>query len=151
MSQPIIVRSATPADAAAWERMRHLLWPHESDGHAREVAAYFRHESILPLAVLLAVDDRDRPIGFVELSIRPYAEGCSTRDVGFLEGWYVEPEWRRQGIGALLVKASEHWARAQGCREFASDTQLENVGSQEAHRALGFEEVERLVAFRKAL
>jgi aminoglycoside 6'-N-acetyltransferase I len=36
-------------------------------------------------------------------------------------------------------------------RELASDTHLENAGSQRAHTRLGFEETERLVLFRKAL
>ena len=35
--------------------------------------------------------------------------------------------------------------------EFASDTQLANTDSQRAHAAVGFIEVERLVAYRKVL
>ena len=40
----------------------------------------------MPLAVLVAVDDADRPIGFVELFIRSYAEDCETDRVAYLEG-----------------------------------------------------------------
>ena len=151
MSGSVTVRRVTPADAPAWEAMRHALWPDESESHGRQVAAYLRGELSMPLEVLLAVDDRDRPIGFVELFMRPYAEGCTSSPVAFLEGWYVEPAWRRRGVGAVLIRASEDWGRAQGCTEFASDALLDNTVSHAAHHALGFEEVERLVTFRKSL
>jgi len=90
-------------------------------------------------------------VGFAELSRRPYAEGCETSPVGFLEGWYVAPARRRQGIGRALVQAAEVWARGRGCREFASDALAENGLSAAAHRALGFEEVEVIRCFRKDL
>jgi aminoglycoside 6'-N-acetyltransferase I len=71
--------------------------------------------------------------------------------VGFLEGWFVAPSHRKQGVGARLVEEAERWARARGCREMASDTWLENEGAQRAHEALGFEVVDRCVNYRKAL
>jgi aminoglycoside 6'-N-acetyltransferase I len=71
--------------------------------------------------------------------------------VGYLEGWYVVPEVRRQGIGAQLMAAAEDWARGQGCTEIASDALIDNENSHRAHRALGFEETGRVVNFRKPL
>jgi len=71
--------------------------------------------------------------------------------VGYLEGWYVSPEHRRAGIGRKLVQAAEDWARSKGCTEMASDAELHNTQSQQAHRRLGYEEVERIVCFRKSL
>jgi aminoglycoside 6'-N-acetyltransferase I len=90
-------------------------------------------------------------LGFIELSIRSYAEGCTTDRVAFVEGWYVEPDHRRRGIGTALMRAAEEWGRANKCSELGSDTQLWNESSIDAHKRLGFEEVERLVAFRKSL
>jgi aminoglycoside 6'-N-acetyltransferase I len=40
---------------------------------------------------------------------------------------------------------------AHGFREIASDVELANTISQDAHRALGYEEVERIVCYRRAL
>ena len=51
----------------------------------------------------------------------------------------------------MLVAAVEEWARAQGCTELGSDTTIENEGSVAAHRAIGFEEVDRIICFRKPL
>jgi hypothetical protein len=41
--------------------------------------------------------------------------------VAYLEGWYVDRDVRRHGIGAALVHAAEAWARERGYRELASD------------------------------
>lgn len=90
-------------------------------------------------------------VGFAEVDLRPYVDGCRTSPVGYLEGWYVAPAFRRRGTGRALVRAAESWARSIGCAEFASDTGIANRVSQRAHRALGFEETERLVLFRRTL
>jgi aminoglycoside 6'-N-acetyltransferase I len=127
--------------------MRDALWPAED--HAREIDRFFAAEVREPLEVLIAFDER--PIGFVELSIRPYAEGCETDRVAFVEGWYVDPDARGTGVGAALIRAAEEWARSQGCTEIASDTEADNVGSAAAHLALGFEETAVVRCFRKPL
>jgi len=146
----LVVRPATADDAPAWLAMREALWPDESGDHAGEITRFFAGQLQMPLAVLLAVDATG-PVGFVELSIRAYAEGCYSGRVAFLEGWYVVPEARRQGVGRALVRASEEWGRAQGCTEFGSDALLDNRTSQVAHLALGFEEVVQIRCFRKDL
>jgi predicted cupin superfamily sugar epimerase/RimJ/RimL family protein N-acetyltransferase len=146
------VRPAVAADAAAWSRMRAALWPGEDAAQlAAEVGEYFAGELHEPLAGLLAIDERGVPVGVAELSIRNYAEGCDTNRVAYLEAWYVVPEGRRQGVGRALIAAAEEWARARGCREFASDALLDNEVSALAHRALGFEETEQIRCFRKAI
>ena len=85
------------------------------------------------------------------MSLWDYAEGCKTSPVAYIEGWYVDAESRRHKLGTRLVQAAEAWARSQGLKEIASDTQLDNTVSIQAHKMLGYEEVERLVCFRKAL
>lgn len=154
----IPIRSAEPADAAQWTALRAALWPDQDRASlAAEVARFFAEpesrRGAMPEAVLVATD-ADLPnelVAFAEVSRRPYAEGCETSPVGFLEGWYVVPGRRRQGIGRALVAAAEAWAQALGCREFASDALAENSVSAMAHRALGFEEVEVIRCFRKDL
>ena len=132
--------------------MRLSLWPEGSaQEHAAEIEDFFAGRSREPLAVLVAEAAPGRLLGFAELSIRPHAEGCTTGRVGYLEGWYVVPEARGRGAGRALVEAAEAWARAQGCTEFASDTEAGNELSAAAHRALGFTEAALVRCFRKDL
>jgi len=146
------VRAATPADKQYWLRMRRALWPEdEGDSHAREIDEFFAGKLNMPLEVLLASDEKGNAVGFAELSIRPYAEDCETDRVAYLEGWYVEPHARRQGVGRALVVAAERWAKAQGCTEFGSDALIDNHASAAAHRAVGFTETVQIRCFRKTL
>ncbi len=151
------VRPAYRTDRDEWVRMRTALWPDDEAGHAGEVDAFFAagtfrwSESFLSWKVLVAERPAGGLCGFVEASIRPHVDGCATRPVGYVEGWYVDPDVRRQGVGRKLVEAAEGWAAGQGCREMASDAHLGNTVSHEAHKALGFVESQRLVHFRKRL
>jgi len=87
--------------------------------------------------------------GLIELSIRTSVPGCRTNHIGYIEGWYVDAEWRRRGVGRALVEHGEDWARDQGCLEMASDTTPFYPLSPGAHAALGYQETERY--FRKDL
>lgn len=152
------VRPVYKPDRAEWVRMRTALWLDDGQNElVDDVAAFFAtgtfrwSESLLSWKVLVAERSAGGLCGFVEASIRPHVDGCSTRPVGYVEGWYVDPEVRRQGVGRRLVEAAERWATAQGCKEMASDAHLGNTVSHEAHKALRFEESERLVHFRKRL
>jgi aminoglycoside 6'-N-acetyltransferase I len=146
------IRHVAPPDAPHWLRLRRALWPDTSESeHARDIAVFFDGRIREPLAVLIAEERPGRPLGFAELSVRAYAEGCHTDHVAYLEGWYVVPEARSQGVGQALVAAAEAWARAQGCTEFASDAEPANEVSATAHKALGFVEVGLVRCFRKDL
>jgi aminoglycoside 6'-N-acetyltransferase I len=89
--------------------------------------------------------------GQVRIILRTGQGHYQTSLVAYIEGWYVDEESRRRTLGTRLVQAAEAWARSHGLKEIASDTQLENAISIQAHTALGYEEVERLMCFRKAL
>jgi aminoglycoside 6'-N-acetyltransferase I len=146
------VRAATPADRDAWALLRRALWPDTpAEEHAAEIDAFFAGTAREPLAALLAEDPAKGLVGFAEVSIRPYAEGCRTDRVGYLEGWYVAPDFRGTGLGRTLVRAAEEWARGQGCVELASDTEEANTASAAAHRALGFTDLGLVRCFRKDL
>jgi len=151
----LTIRPVSEQDRASWLELRRLLWPEEDgDDHSVEVDRFLKGDLKNPMAVLLAKREDEtgsRVVGFAELNIRPYAEGCSTDRVGFLEGWFVVPDARRQGVGRALLAAAEEWAAARGCTEFASDTLVDNDVSTAAHHALGFEEVEIIRCFKKDL
>jgi aminoglycoside 6'-N-acetyltransferase I len=131
--------------------MRDALWPSAPGKHAREIDRYFAGKLREPVEVLIAFDDRKEALGFIELSTRPYAEGCVTDRVAFVEGWYVEPAARGKGVGAALIGAAETWARSQGCTELGSDAEVESLSSAAAHRAVGFTETAVVRCFKKSL
>ena len=103
------------------------------------------------IAVIVADRGDGSLAGFVEIGSRNYAEGCETSPVAYLESWYVDSDVRRTGLGTRLLKAAETWALGHGFSEIASDTDLDNEVSLQAHLALGFEEVERQICFKKRL
>lgn len=149
MSVAVDVRPYEPADRAEWRRMRQALWPEEPTADADDdLDAWLARPDAV---VMVAARAGGGLGGFAEAATRPYAEGCSTSPVAFLEGWYVDPDLRRRGVGRALVASVERWASSAGLRELASDALLDNVVSHRAHARLGFAEVERLVCFRKAL
>jgi aminoglycoside 6'-N-acetyltransferase I len=132
-----------------WLALRLRLWPQGSEAeYLREMADVLARGHF----VRLATDEKGSAVGFVEASKRvDYVNGASSSPVAFLEGLYVEPASRRNGVARALVAAVEAWASAQGCAELASDSPLENVAAHAVHRALGFTETERVVYFCRAL
>jgi aminoglycoside 6'-N-acetyltransferase I len=129
--------------------MRTSLWPGSLSNHDAETRRFFEQDRA-GLAVLIAVVD-GQAVGFLELDRRKYAPGCERSPVMFIEGWFVEPHMRGAGVGRALVATAEALAMEAGFVEIASDSEFENTGAIEAHRALGFSEIERVVCFRKSL
>lgn len=113
--------------------LRAALWPDApKEEHRAEVRAILdgSPRSTLPL-VLIVAELEAEITGFVEVGLRSHADGCDeTRQVGFIEGWFVAPGHRRHGIGRALIAAAEDWCREQGCVELASDTWIDNKDSQ---------------------
>ena len=137
------------SDWADWLRMSLALFPQHT---ADELSPGMREFRARADAEVFVAERPDGSLaGFVEVGSRPYADGCDTSPVGYVEAWYVDPDVRRQGYGRALLAAAEEWARGRGYREIASDSQLGNQVSHAAHRRAGYEEVDRVVQFRKTL
>jgi aminoglycoside 6'-N-acetyltransferase I len=144
------IKSCTSIEQAGWLQLRMALWPAHAAEHLPEMQELCEQPG--RYAQFIAYSDLGEPLGLVEVALRSdYVNGTASSPVGFLEGVYVDPAFRKQGIGALLVNTAEEWARKQGCREMASDALLANTASHAMHRALGFQETERVVYFRKPL
>ncbi len=144
------VRPLAETDISEWFRLRKLLWDELSDAeHKTEMMDIYEHTD--SQLVLVAETDGGRLVGFLEASIRPFVEDCHSDHVGYLEGWFVENDYRKKGIGRKLVRTAENWARGKNCTEMASDSEIGNDLSLKAHQNLGYEETSRLVHLRKDL
>lgn len=144
------IRPLDESDLGEWLRLRLLLWDETSeDDHKAEMVDIIEHAD--SQLVVVADIGGGRLVGFLEASIRSHVEDCETENVGYLEGWYVEEDYRRMGIGADLVKYAERWAAQKGSTEMASDAEIDNIVSLQAHVNLGYNETSRLVHLRKEL
>ena len=137
------IRLLQERDETEWMRLRFALWPD------------YTHAEMLDEMAVLRGDREHQPVfvaenpdgglcGLMEVAIHTSAPGCTTKLVGYLEAWFVDPACRKQGIGRRLVAAAEAWASSQGYREMASDTNLGYPLSPIAHAQLGYETVVRL-------
>ncbi len=133
-----------------WLEMGLALWPKEKNDELslvlKGLMTSSNHKNII------AISDVSQPIAFANFSIKnDFIEGSETNRVGFVEGIYVTPEYRGQGIGKQLLKLGEVWASAQGCTEMGSDAYITNTESRLFHKKSGFREAGEIVCFIKKI
>jgi aminoglycoside 6'-N-acetyltransferase I len=146
------IRIATHSDVESWVELRAQLWGDTPLDQHRDEAAAMLAKSPDECVVFLDVVDGVGIRAFAEAALRrDHVNGCETSPVAFLEGIFVRPVDQGSGIGRLLLRSVQSWALEQGVTELASDAHLENVASHAFHLALGFEESDRVVYFRKSL
>lgn len=148
METGLTIREMSVADRAVWAGMYAQLFPDASpDACLTEIDR------------ILAAPDRTgfiaeaagQPLGFAELSIRDFANGCETQPVPFLEGIWACGTARRQGVASALLHHLEAFARASGHTELGSDVLQGNGDGVGFHLDRGFQETERVIYYRKPL
>lgn len=144
-----VIRKAEARDLAAVLELAALLWP----GHSgEELAEEFGELISDPKAAVFLAFQAGQAVGFAQCQLRQdYVEGTDSSPVGYLEGIYVREVHRGRGLARELVRHCEDFARAQGCRQFASDCTLSNTQSLRFHLATGFREAGRIICFVKEL
>jgi aminoglycoside 6'-N-acetyltransferase I len=144
-----MIRTYSDGDRLEWLRMRRALWDNCPDlQQSREMEEILESDVD---EVFFAVRPGGGLCGFLEAALRSRANGCDSSPVGYIEGWYVDSDVRLRGIGRALMDAAELWAKSNGCRQMASDAELWNSVSHQAHGAVGYRETGRLVLFMKDL
>ena len=129
-----------------WADLCVALWP---EAKCEEMLQE-RAKGTLPYEFLFFVNSE--AVAFISLSLRyDYVEGTESSPVGYLEGIYVKPEYRNQGIARELIDYAKKWTLEQGCLELASDVELHNHDSELFHKKLGFEEANRVICFKMKL
>ena len=144
----VTIREMRAADQEMWLAMYRKLWPQHSDNALlAEIKRIFKSSKRSAYVAKHA----GQAVGFAEYALRDYANGCNSQPVPFLEGVWVDEEYRSEGIARALVEYLERKARMAGFTEFGSDVELTNYPSQLMHERLGFEQTEKVIFYRKVL
>ncbi|BAZ06606.1 aminoglycoside 6'-N-acetyltransferase [Calothrix sp. NIES-3974] len=140
----------TQDDFNEWLELSLKLWSDNSIEEMQETLTDILQSS--REAGFIVKNNDGKAIGFMNLSLRyEYVPGATQNPVAYVEGIYIEEEYRRQGVGRYLIKFAQQWGLEHGCIELASDALLENTESYEFHTSVGFQEVERVVTFIKPI
>ncbi len=146
----IKIRPVKKTDIIKWLAMRRALWPDcPPKKHREEMAEILADRRNEPAWVAESLSGE--LMGFLEVSVRNYADGAGRQNVGYLEGWFVRPKYRKQGVGRALIKTAEEWAVDRGFTHMGSDTWVGNTRSYKVHQAMRYKEVGRDVHFVKKL
>ncbi|SBS26068.1 Aminoglycoside N(6')-acetyltransferase type 1 [Marinomonas spartinae] len=147
----IDIRAIQITDAAAWSALRVEFLPEIKDISQTEVDAFFQGTYPNVREVLVAFDDSQKMVGFIELNLRENVPGSRQQTTPYIEAWFVSPDYQGRGIGKTLIYAAEEWATQQGFQELASDAPITNKKSIHLQKQLGFNEIERVVCLLKPL
>lgn len=144
-----MIKEATISDYKLLAKMAIKLWPNhtivELEEEFKEIIQDKNSKCFIKYV-------NDVAIGFAHCSKRfDYVEGTSTSPVGYLEGIYIEKDYRNHGFAKQLLLACEKYARESNCTEFASDIEIDNIDSYNFHIATGFIEKNRIICFSKKI
>lgn len=144
-----MIVKATSKDSLALAKIAIKMWSeHSLDELAKEFEDTIDCEE--SAIFMLMVDNQ--AVGFAQCQLRhDYVEGTDSSPVGYLEGIFLEQEFRHRGHAKKLLVQCEEWAKNKGCTEFASDCESDNDESLKFHINMGFTEVNRIICFKKQL
>ena len=144
-----MVRKAGKSELDILANLAALMW----SGHSvSELFHEFSEIIMKENAQFFLKFENDVPVGFAQCQLRyDYVEGTKTTPVSYLEGIFVKEGNRSKGYAKQLLAACEAWAKDNGCREFASDCEIDNTGSFYFHKAMNFTEANRIICFTKVL
>ena len=142
-----MIKSAVKSEARILAELAIRMW---NDNSVQDLEKEFEELILSDKAVCFIKYVDNTAVGFAQCQIRTdYVEGTDTSPVGYLEGIFIVEAYRRNGYAKELLKECEKWAKEKKCSEFASDCALDNIDSFKFHMAMGFEEANRIICFKK--
>lgn len=144
-----MIKKADYTDIRNVSELALVLWPkHLLEELEEDMSNYILGEDS---AVFIKYYE-DIPVGFAQCTLRrDYVEGCESSPIGYLEGIFVREDYRKKDIGRQLVQSCEEWSKLKGCIDFASDCEINNIGSFYFHKKVGFTEANRIICFHKKI
>jgi GNAT superfamily N-acetyltransferase len=107
----------------------------ELDGHPRATA-------------LVAVDDADEPIGWIQVERTP---SLVVGDTALIGGLVVDEAHRSGRIGQALLAAGEEWARQQGATTMTVSSRIARERAHRFYEREGYERLKTSYIFTKPL
>lgn len=140
MKGPVVIRSATLADAA---RLAELLAagalsaredPSDPGPYADALAEIER----TPGASVLVAEVDGEVVGMCQLVVFRHLQQRGGR-CAEVESVHVHPQWRSRGVGTLLMAEAVELARAADCYRVQLTSNLARPDAHRFYRRLGFE------------
>lgn len=142
-----MIKTATINDLTTVTNLAILLWPNHNK---KDLEDEIREIILKDNSLIALYFENNIPIAFAQCQLRnDYVEGTQSSPVGYLEGIYVNKNYRKRGIAKELLKYCEKWTKKHGCIEFASDCEINNIESYNFHLKVGFYEANRIICFNK--
>ena len=90
----------------------------------------------------------DRRVGWLHATISEYVEADPFVVIG---GLVVDRDYRRQGVGRLLMEHAEQWAREQRCSTIRLWSSSSRTAAHRFYEGLGYTNIKTQYAFAKLL
>lgn len=87
-------------------------------------------------SVIFVALDKDKPIGFTQLY--PTYSSVRTARNWILNDLYVDENYRKQGIGKLLIDAAVDFGKYTGVKYVQLETAVDNFNAQHLYESIGF-------------
>ena len=91
-------------------------------------------------SVIFVALEGDIPIGFTQLY--PKYSSISAVKNWILNDLYVEPNYRKRGIGETLIKTAMDFAKGDGATYVQLETAVDNYTAQSLYEGIGFQKQE---------
>jgi len=139
------LRAARPGDAARLADLsRQLGYGAGEADVARRLGLLLGHADH---AVLVAEEDGE-VVGWIQVSLSLLVESPLSAEV---RGLVVDERFRRRGVGPLLLRAADDWARARGCARLRVPCNIVRADAHRFYEREGFREVKRQRIFERAI
>ncbi|MFH6604724.1 GNAT family N-acetyltransferase [Maribacter algicola] len=141
--QDILIREARPEDVHTLLEFQQgvVAWERQYDPTiAKRHVSYYDIEKLISNeeAMVLIAEAGGRPIGCgigMEKEARHYLDHKTYAYLGLM---YVDPQFRGQGVNAIIIERLKNWAYAKGLKEIRLTVYEDNLSAIKAYEKIGF-------------